>query len=146
MNDFARPGLGQTELPPVNSDDNGKVLGVNNGAWDKVDAPSGGDDSNIEYVRFSHQSSSPAWVCDHTVAEMEAAYQSGKTIVGIKEQTAYDSSSWSLSTGQRGSATYFEFCGFCHLVAPGGVYFLYVNRIAVSNDTITVLSKSVELS
>ena len=43
MNIFAKPGLGQTELPPVNSDDNGKVLGVADGVWAKV-AASGGSD------------------------------------------------------------------------------------------------------
>lgn len=41
MNDFARPGLAEEKLPPVNASDNGKVLGVNNGAWDKVNASSG---------------------------------------------------------------------------------------------------------
>lgn len=43
MNQFARPGLAVTELPPVNADDNGKVLGVSDGAWTKV-AASGGPD------------------------------------------------------------------------------------------------------
>lgn len=43
MNQFARPGLAVTELPPVNADDNGKVLGVSDGAWAKV-AASGGSD------------------------------------------------------------------------------------------------------
>ena len=41
MNAFARPGLAEEKLPPVSSADNGKVLGVNNGVWDKV-AASGG--------------------------------------------------------------------------------------------------------
>ena len=43
MNNFARPGLGATELPPVNADDNGKVLGVSDGAWAKVPASGGSD-------------------------------------------------------------------------------------------------------
>ena len=41
MNQFAKPGLAEEKLPPVSSADNGKVLGVNNGVWDKV-AASGG--------------------------------------------------------------------------------------------------------
>ena len=41
MNAFARPGLAEEKLPPVSSADNGKVLGVNNGVWEKV-AASGG--------------------------------------------------------------------------------------------------------
>lgn len=41
MNEFAKPGLAEEKLPPVSSADNGKVLGVNNGVWEKV-AASGG--------------------------------------------------------------------------------------------------------
>lgn len=41
MNQFAKPGLAEEKLPPVSSADNGKVLGVNNGVWEKV-AASGG--------------------------------------------------------------------------------------------------------
>lgn len=33
-NIFSRPGLGANQLPPVNSDDNGKYLKVTEGAWD----------------------------------------------------------------------------------------------------------------
>lgn len=43
MNQFAKPGLAEEKLPPVSTADNGKVLGVNNGVWDKV-AASGGSD------------------------------------------------------------------------------------------------------
>lgn len=80
MNDFARPGLGQTELPPVNSDDNGKVLGVNNGAWDKVDAPSGGGSDTL----FAHFTlSGESVVCDCTVSEVNEAIEAGKEVVGV---------------------------------------------------------------
>lgn len=34
-------GGGESELPEVSTDDNGKVLGVVEGAWDKVDPPEG---------------------------------------------------------------------------------------------------------
>lgn len=36
-----RGGGGETELPEVTSDDNGKVLGVVEGAWNKVTPPEG---------------------------------------------------------------------------------------------------------
>ena len=41
MNQFAKPGLAEEKLPPVGSSDNGKVLGVTDGAWGKIAAPSG---------------------------------------------------------------------------------------------------------
>lgn len=41
MNQFAKPGLAEEKLPPVGTSDNGKVLGVSDGAWDKIAAPSG---------------------------------------------------------------------------------------------------------
>lgn len=40
INEVAEPG-GGAGLPAVTTDDNGKVLGVVNGAWDKTDAPEG---------------------------------------------------------------------------------------------------------
>lgn len=79
MNDFARPGLGATELPPVNSDDNGKVLGVNNGAWDKIDAPSGGGDTM--FVHFALSGSDVT--CDCTISEINEAIVAGKEVIGI---------------------------------------------------------------
>lgn len=41
MNDFAKPGLAEEKLPPVNASDNGKVLGVKDGVWDKVESGGG---------------------------------------------------------------------------------------------------------
>ena len=41
MNQFAKPGLAEEKLPPVGTSDNGKVLGVSEGAWAKIPAPSG---------------------------------------------------------------------------------------------------------
>lgn len=41
---------GGSNLPEVTSADNGKILGVENGAWSKMDAPSGGVDYSTTEV------------------------------------------------------------------------------------------------
>ena len=61
MNQFAKPGLAEEKLPPVSTEDNGKVLGVNNGVWDKV-AASGGSDlpevTSSDKDKYLHTNSS----------------------------------------------------------------------------------------
>lgn len=61
MNQFAKPGLAEEKLPPVSTADNGKVLGVNNGVWEKV-AASGGSDlpevTSSDKDKYLHTNSS----------------------------------------------------------------------------------------
>ena len=65
MNQFAKPGLAEEKLPPVGSSDNGKVLGVSEGAWAKIAAPSGlpevGADDKDKYLHTNASTGDPEW-------------------------------------------------------------------------------------
>ena len=65
MNQFAKPGLAEEKLPPVGSTDNGKVLGVSEGAWAKISAPSGlpevGADDKDKYLHTNAFTGKPEW-------------------------------------------------------------------------------------
>lgn len=50
-------GGGGSELPDVTAADNGKILGVVNGAWNKMDAPAGGLDYST-----SEQDTGRKWI------------------------------------------------------------------------------------
>ena len=67
MNQFAKPGLAEEKLPPVSTADNGKVLGVNNGVWDKVAASGGSDlpevtaDDKDKYLHTNSSTGNLEW-------------------------------------------------------------------------------------
>ena len=108
MNQFAKPGLAEEKLPPVSTADNGKVLGVNNGVWDKV-AASGGSDlpevTSSDKDKYLHTNSSTGdleWsavsgggggvltitadengICDASYNDVIAAAEAGKLIILI---------------------------------------------------------------
>ena len=110
MNAFARPGLAEEKLPPVSSADNGKVLGVNNGVWEKVAASGGSDlpevtaDDKNKYLHTNSSTGDLEWsavsggalvvhvtattieestiyTCDKTAAEMYEAMQTGVVVI-----------------------------------------------------------------
>ena len=116
MNQFARPGLGATELPPVSADDNGKVLGVSDGAWAKVAASGGSDlpDDPAQDGTYNLQntvssgtgtlswasgssgggvlvvkftSGRDGWTCDKTYAEIVSAITSGTPVMCLTENS-----------------------------------------------------------
>ena len=65
----------ESELPSVTAEDNGKVLGVTNGAWGKINVPSSGA------LIVNETGSEGEFSLDKTFAEMESAVLSGKTII-----------------------------------------------------------------
>jgi hypothetical protein len=63
------------ELPAVTSDDNGKVLAVANGAWGKADASGGNNDFVVTYT-----DNNVTVTADKTFAEIVAAIEADKTV------------------------------------------------------------------
>lgn len=55
VEELKKSGGGGSDLPDVTSVDNGKILGVVNGAWNKMDAPSGGVDYSTTEQNTGHK-------------------------------------------------------------------------------------------
>lgn len=72
-------GGGGSELPAVTADDNGDVLTVVNGAWDKA-APSGG---GVMFVHFTSEDNEESWTADKTPAEIYSAVSSDVLVKGV---------------------------------------------------------------
>lgn len=53
----------KSELPEVTSADNGKVLGVVDGEWDKTEAGGGGSDNFL--ITLTYDSTTDAWTADN---------------------------------------------------------------------------------
>ena len=69
------PGGGGSSLPAVTSDDNGKVLGVVNGAW------AASEQGKKFIVTLTPTALDYSGTMDKTVAEINAAYEAGQEIV-----------------------------------------------------------------
>lgn len=74
-NIFSNPGLAASQLPPVTTADNDKVLTVDGGVW-KAKTPSGGG-----VLVVTATEADGVLTCDKTAAEMYAAAQTGLVIV-----------------------------------------------------------------
>lgn len=70
---------GAPELPTVTSDDNGDVLTVVDGAWDKATPSGGGGGGDVLVVKVINDNNSN-WVCDKTAQEILDALNSGTVI------------------------------------------------------------------
>lgn len=66
-----------SELPDVSADDDGKLLGVTDGAWGKVDKPSGGSSDFV----INGTLNDDALTLDKTYAQIQEAVQAGKSAV-----------------------------------------------------------------
>lgn len=80
------------ELPSVTSSDNGKVLGVEGGQWKKIAAPSGGD---VLRVEFTLDVAGHTGTASHTYAQVMSALDSGKTVCGyVRHAFGDESDDW----------------------------------------------------
>lgn len=78
-------GGGGSDLPAVTSADNGKVLKVINGAWDKGEASGGG--ASVFTVNFAEKKDQPISVTDNagnalSIADICDAVDEGQVVVG----------------------------------------------------------------
>lgn len=69
-----------TRLPDVTTDDNGKVLGVVNGEWDKTEAANGIFTVTVTAESDPEDVESTVYVCDKSYASILAAYNAGTLI------------------------------------------------------------------
>lgn len=70
----------KAELPAVTSADNGKFLSVVNGAWNKADVPSGGEEF---LITVTYDEDDQDYKMDKTGEEIIAAFMSGKTLIAV---------------------------------------------------------------
>lgn len=70
-------GGGGSSLPAVTSDDNGDVLTVVDGAWDKA-SPSGGGNFVVNFSTQDYKT----FTADKTFAQIKSAIASGQNVVG----------------------------------------------------------------
>lgn len=73
-------GIVNNALPSVTPEDDGKVLGVENGAWTVINSvqPSGG---NVFVVNYTYDDEQEKFITDKTLEEALAAWESGMVLV-----------------------------------------------------------------
>lgn len=79
-----RSGSSGPSLPEVTSEDNGKVLGVVEGAWDKMDAPS--DGSTVLVTGYRPQGTQNKYIFEKTQQEICEMIKGGKDVVILIER------------------------------------------------------------
>lgn len=77
---------GESELPTVTSDDNGNILTVVEGVWDKAEAPSGNNDFVVTYT---YNEETEQLETETTFAEISSAFESGKNIIAKDDSDVY---------------------------------------------------------
>jgi len=83
------------ELPPVTAEDNGKLVGVTEGKYGLVDAPSGG---GVVWVQLGQDGDTPT--SDKTFADIVEALENGLMVVGTDEyHNLYYLSNCAVETG-----------------------------------------------
>lgn len=115
---------GSIELPKVTSSDNGKVLGVVSGAWNKMDAPSGSDPFIATF------SGSNGGTCDKTFAEIKAAIDAGRAVFA-----SITSSNVDVNPGSLFPVSYYssEIIGFSCYYVHGDDYMMMCGDINSNN-------------
>ena len=97
--DAIEEGGGGSGLPEVTSADNGKVLGVVNGAWDKTES------KGLFVATITYSEGLAGYICDKTNEEILAAIAAGNTVVAKCGNDVYRLAKY-LTTGNK--TIYFE--------------------------------------
>lgn len=106
------------ELPAVTEDDNGSVLTVVDGAWDKADGCSGG--AFVVDVSYNQSGLTTTYTMDKTYAEILSAVNSGVRVV-IQEDDM---------TGGVGSIYFYSLIKIRHSVGEEEWFFVSVASIS----------------
>lgn len=126
-------GGGGAGLPDVTSDDNGDVLTVVEGAWDKAAPSGGGSDIFVMHfeVTLDEDTQSVVVTCDKTPAEIVAAGDAGKLMIAkaLMWETYPEEASIKLVTEMQGSDPYIN-------IEFLGIYYESVSQ-ASSNDRLS---------
>lgn len=111
-------GGGGSDLPAVSAADNGDVLTVVNGEWDKA-APGGGGGggSSVLVVNVTWDDDTGIGTCDKTAGEMWQAAQTGLVILA-NEDTFYHCIKWQHEDGENYSFNFLDFPDNLHFRAP----------------------------
>lgn len=82
--ELKKSGGGGSDLPDVTAADNGKILGVVNGAWNKMDAPSGA----IDYSTTEHDTGKK-WIDGRPVYSKVVIFENDVSVTNTWTNTNY---------------------------------------------------------
>ena len=129
--------VGET-LPPVTPDDNGKVLGVSDGAWAVVSGGGGGGGSEPLMVGLNYDSELNANVADKKCIEIWNAYTAGTPVfIHIIEdiEGAISENYYRIVNANRGgTSSEWMFYGFTYNANSGDGYGLFAEVESGSCD------------
>ncbi len=134
INEVNEKAIAAAELPAVTSADNGKVLTVSEGAWDKAMPVSDVFTAVFSGITDVSQSQSSDITCDKTAAEIYDAFAAGKYV-----QAKINGYILPLTYANNSTLDYsLDFSGICNSTATSGIYLVACLIFDVSDSTPTI--------